>query len=111
MGVETNCFTHLPDTLLSCESGSSCSSGTLQVKYKVRPQDLFEDTTQPCIHVQRMGLVGDAGKLEFEEFWEVVEDRVDYHGYGEPPGLVPPSGGLSRLAPGIHNRIVGGIPH
>ena len=33
MGVETNCFTHLLDTLLSCESGSSCSSGTLEVKY------------------------------------------------------------------------------
>ena len=45
-----------------------------------------------------MGLVGDAGKLEFEEFWEVVEDRVDEHGYREPPGLVPPSGGLARLA-------------
>ena len=45
-----------------------------------------------------MSLVGDAGKLEFEEFWEVVEDRVDYHGYCEPPGLVPPSGGLVRLA-------------
>ena len=74
MGVETNCLTHLPDTLLSCESGSSCSSGTLQVKYKLRPQDLFEDTTQPCIHVQRMGLVGDADKLEFEEFWQVVEN-------------------------------------
>ena len=45
-----------------------------------------------------MSLVGDAGKLEFEEFWQVVEDRVDDHGYGEPPGLVPPSGGLVRLA-------------
>ena len=45
MGVETNCFTHLLDTLLSCESGSSCSSGTLEVKYKHRPQDLFEGNT------------------------------------------------------------------
>ena len=54
--------------------------------------------TQPCIHVHRMGLVGEAGKLEFEELWQVVEEGVDDHRYGEPPGLVPTSGGLARLA-------------
>ena len=46
MGVETNCFTHLLDTLLSCESGSSCSSGTLEENmYKLRPYDSFEGNT------------------------------------------------------------------
>ena len=50
--------------------------------------------------------MGEAGKLEFKEFWQVVEERVDDHGYGEPPGLVPTSGGLSRLVGGIHNGII-----
>ena len=59
---------------------------TIYVKAKHKPRI--------PVHVVGRGLVGDAGKLEFEELWQVIEDRVDHHGYCEPPGLVPPSGGL-----------------